>query len=52
MNVTGSVSLPENVSFVLPGDNLNIEVNLLSSVPLNLGLRFVMREGNLTIVLE
>jgi len=49
MNVTGSVVLPENVSFVLPGDSLNIEVNLLSLVPLNLGLRFVMREGNLTI---
>ena len=49
MNVTGSVILPENISFVLPGDNINIEVNLLNSVPLNLGLRFVMREGNLTI---
>jgi len=49
MNVTGSIILPENISFVLPGDSLNIEVNLLSLVPLNLGLRFVMREGNLTI---
>lgn len=49
MNVTGSIILPENISFVLPGDSLNIEVHLLSTVPLNLGLRFVMREGNLTI---
>lgn len=49
MNVTGSIILPENVSFVLPGDNLNLDVNLVSSVPLNIGLRFVMREGNLTI---
>ena len=49
MNVTGSISLPENVTFVLPGDNLNLNVNLLSSVPLNLGLKFIMREGNLTI---
>jgi elongation factor Tu len=49
MNVTGSIILPENVTFVLPGDNLTFRVNLVSSVPLNLGLRFVMREGNLTI---
>jgi len=49
MNVTGSINLPENISFVLPGDSVNIDVNLLSSVPLNLGLRFIMREGNLTI---
>jgi elongation factor Tu len=49
LNVTGSVILPENVSFVLPGDSVNIEVNLLNFVPLNMGLRFVMREGNLTI---
>jgi elongation factor Tu len=49
MNVTGSIILPENISFVLPGDSVNLEVNLLSTVPLNLGLRFIMREGNLTI---
>jgi len=49
MNVTGSIVLPENITFVLPGDNLNLNVNLLSSVPLNLGLKFIMREGNLTI---
>jgi elongation factor Tu len=49
MNVTGSIVLPENITFVLPGDNLTFRVNLVSSVPLNLGLRFVMREGNLTI---
>jgi len=50
MNITGSIILPENVSFVLPGDSVNMEVHLLSSVPLNMGLRFIMREGNLTIV--
>jgi translation elongation factor EF-Tu-like GTPase len=50
MNITGSIILPENVSFVLPGDSVNMEVQLLSSVPLNMGLRFIMREGNLTIV--
>jgi elongation factor Tu len=49
MNVTGALILPENTTFVLPGDNLNLTVNLVNSVPLNLGLKFVMREGNLTI---
>jgi elongation factor Tu len=49
MNVTGSINLPENITLVLPGDNLNFNVNLVTSVPLNLGLKFVMREGNLTI---
>jgi elongation factor Tu len=49
MNVTGSIILPENISFVMPGDDITFEVNLLSSVPLNQGLRFIMREGNLTI---
>jgi len=49
MNVTGSIILPDNITFVLPGDNLNLTVNLLSGVPLNMGLKFIMREGNLTI---
>jgi elongation factor Tu len=49
MNVTGAIVLPDTITFVLPGDNLNFHVNLVTKVPLNLGLRFVMREGNLTI---
>jgi len=49
MNVTGSIVLPENVTFVLPGDNLNLVINLLNGAPLNMGLKFIMREGNLTI---
>lgn len=49
MNVTGSINLPENITFVLPGDNLNFQVNLVTNVPINLGLKFIMREGNLTI---
>ena len=49
MNVTGAIILPENVLVVLPGDNLIFKVNLVSVAPLNVGLRFVMREGNLTI---
>ena len=49
MNVTGSINLPENKPFVLPGDDLIFDVYLVSNVPLNLGLKFIMREGNLTI---
>lgn len=49
MNVTGAIKLPEGVDFILPGDNVTITVDLLSKAPLNNGLKFVMREGNLTI---
>lgn len=48
-NMTGSIILPEEVSAVMPGDSLHVTVHLVDKVPLNLGLRFVMREGNITI---
>jgi len=48
MNVTGSIDLL-GVGFAMPGDSLNISVLLVNKVPLSVGLRFVMREGNLTI---
>jgi len=49
MNVTGTISLPESHAFVMPGDSVTIKVELVNKVPLSIGLRFVMREGNLTI---
>lgn len=49
MNVTGTITLLDNTSFAMPGDSLNINVVLVNKVPLSNGLRFVMREGNLTI---
>jgi len=49
MNVTGAIILPESRQFVMPGDSINFTVNLVNKVPLSIGLRFVMREGNLTI---
>jgi len=49
MNVTGSIILPEGVETVEPGDNLTFKVNLVNAIPINLGLRFIIREGNLTI---
>jgi len=48
-NMTGSIILPEEISAVMPGDSLIVQVKLVDRVPLNIGLRFVMREGNLTI---
>lgn len=49
MNITGSIILLDNLSFVMPGDSVNIKVNLVNKTPLTSGLKFVIREGNLTI---
>ena len=48
-NMTGTIVLPEAVSVVMPGDSCQVTVKLVDKVPLNIGLRFVMREGNITI---
>lgn len=48
-NITGSIFLPEDIGVAMPGDSVVIDVKLVDKVPLNLGLRFVMREGNITI---
>lgn len=48
-NVSGSIILPESVIVVAPGDNVIFTVELSKSVVLNVGLRFVIREGKLTI---
>jgi elongation factor Tu len=48
-DVTGTISLPTGVEMVMPGDNLTIDVTLLSPIALNLGLRFAIREGGRTV---
>ncbi|MCQ2607375.1 MAG: elongation factor Tu [Bacteroidales bacterium] len=48
-DVTGEISLPEGVEMVMPGDNVTITVDLLSSVAINEGLRFAIREGGRTV---
>lgn len=48
-NMTGSIILPEEISAVMPGDSVVVNIKLVDKVPLNIGLRFVMREGNITI---
>jgi elongation factor Tu len=48
-DVTGEITLPANVEMVMPGDNITIEVKLLSPVALEKGLRFAIREGGRTV---
>ncbi|WP_209329911.1 elongation factor Tu [Lunatimonas salinarum] len=48
-DVTGEIKLPENVEMVMPGDNITIEVTLISPVALEKGLRFAIREGGRTV---
>jgi elongation factor Tu len=48
-DVTGTITLPAGVEMVMPGDNLTIEVQLLSPIALSVGLRFAVREGGRTV---
>ena len=48
-DVTGEIALPEGVEMVMPGDHVEITVNLLSHVALNEGLSFAIREGGRTV---
>ncbi|MBL8146672.1 MAG: elongation factor Tu [Anaerolineae bacterium] len=49
MDVTGTVTLPEGVEMVMPGDNVNLEVELIMPVALEKGSKFAIREGGLTV---
>jgi len=49
LDVTGEIHLPEGTEMVMPGDNVTIEVNLITPVALNVGLRFAIREGGRTV---
>jgi elongation factor Tu len=49
MDVTGSIALPENVEMVMPGDNVNMDVELIIPVALEQGSEFAIREGGLTV---
>jgi elongation factor Tu len=48
-DVTGTVSLPEGVEMVMPGDNVSIEVELISPIALEKTIRFSIREGGRTV---
>jgi elongation factor Tu len=48
-DVTGIITLPENVEMVMPGDNIHIEVDLIAPIAMEQGLRFAIREGGRTV---
>jgi elongation factor Tu len=48
-DVTGEIMLPEGVEMVMPGDNVSINVELLSAIAMEKGLRFAIREGGRTV---
>src|SRR3970282_1225346 len=48
-DVTGDIALPAGVEMVMPGDNVNLEVALITPVALEEGLRFAIREGGRTV---
>jgi elongation factor Tu len=49
MDVTGDITLPEGVEMVMPGDNVNLTVQLIVPVALEQGSKFAIREGGLTV---
>ena len=48
-DVTGVIKLPEGVEMVMPGDNIKMEVDLITTVAMEKGLRFAIREGGRTV---
>jgi elongation factor Tu len=48
-DVTGVVKLPEGTEMVMPGDNVNVEISLITPVAMEEGLRFAIREGGRTV---
>ncbi len=49
MDVTGTITLPEGVEMVMPGDQVNLQVELITPVALEQGSKFAIREGGLTV---
>ena len=49
LDITGEIKLPEGTESVMPGDHVNIEVELIYPVAINVGLRFAIREGGRTV---
>jgi elongation factor Tu len=49
MDVTGNIKLPEGIEMVMPGDDVNLEVELIVPVALEQGSKFAIREGGLTV---
>ena len=48
-DVTGNIKLPEGVEMVMPGDNIDMEITLITPIAIEKGLRFAIREGGRTV---
>ncbi|MBM3267797.1 MAG: elongation factor Tu, partial [Candidatus Sericytochromatia bacterium] len=48
-DVTGSITLPEGTEMVMPGDNIQMEIELIQPVAIEQGMRFAIREGGRTV---
>ena len=48
-DVTGAVKLPEGVEMVMPGDNISLEIELLTPIAMEKSIRFAIREGSKTV---
>jgi elongation factor Tu len=48
-DVTGEITLPQGIEMIMPGDNVTIEVNLISEIAMTKNLRFAIREGGRTV---
>ena len=48
-DVTGVVKLPDGVEMVMPGDNIEMEIDLIAPIAIEEGLRFAIREGGRTV---
>lgn len=48
-DVTGTIKLPDGVEMVMPGDNIRMEINLITPIAMDEGLRFAIREGGRTV---
>ena len=49
LDVTGEITLPDGVEMVMPGDRVNLKVELITPVALEQGSNFAIREGGLTV---
>ena len=47
--MTGAVNLPEGQEMVMPGDNTNMDIELIQPIAMDQGLRFAIREGGRTV---
>ena len=48
-DVTGAIGMPPGVEMIMPGDNVNMDVELITPVAIEQGLRFAIREGGHTV---